>query len=495
MFKRLTLVVLFATILFFQNFSFAEVLRLKSGQEIEGRVIEKTDKYIKINFENVPLVYYLDEIISIDGKPASALKDVSSVSPAIAIKEAQDIFKDISPAIVYITTRTVLEEQYLGSGFIVDPSGVIVTNFHVVESAKEINVKLKDGTLYPVSAIIYYDINRDICLLKIDANSLPYLPLGNSEELSIGAKIYCVGNPLGLEYSFSDGMISGVRDLGGIKYLQFTAPISPGNSGGPIVDAAGRAIGIVTFLMERGQNLNFALAINEIKPFISTSPKLSLAEFIKNVEEGNENLAEEDSVISQDPSDKLLGTYEITESLIPSNKTKYHGTVSIAKKKDAYRLIWKFSDSPLYNRGVGIVVDNILCVGWGTGRHCGVVVYKVEGGRLKGKWSDTKSFLLGIEDLEGPAGLNGEYKIVNSSGYSGTVSINKKGKVYIVIWTLPQATYGGIGILQNDLLIVGWGAEPNVGVIAYKITERGLLGHWAALSDTGMGIENLSKIK
>lgn len=196
-------------------------------------------------------------------------------------------------------------------------------------------------------------------------------------------------------------------------------------------------------------------------------------------------------------ADSLSGTYTITLGLNPS-KTTYKGTVDITDIAQTYKLIWKIPVSPVYG-GIGIIIDNILCVGWSSGGDYGVVVYKVEGGNLKGKWAILGSDAIGSEDLEGPAGLNGVYKIVNSfspqkgQGYMGTVTINKNGEVYLVNWTLPSESYSGIGILEDNLLIVGWGVGHYVGVVYYRIKDGTLLGRWAIPEETKIGIENLLK--
>lgn len=195
------------------------------------------------------------------------------------INDPQGIFKDISPAVAYITKKTATEDEFISSGFIVDGSGVVVMTYHGLYSAKEIKVKLKDGTICPAKYIIYYDAGRDICILKIDAKNISYVTLGDSSKVNIGEKVYTIGNPMGLEYSFSDGLISGIRDFNNLKWLQFTAPASGGSSGCPLINIQGEVIGVVTSGNTEGQNLNFALAINEIKPFITSSSKMTLEEF------------------------------------------------------------------------------------------------------------------------------------------------------------------------------------------------------------------------
>ena len=142
------------------------------------------------------------------------------------------------------------EQRALGSGFIVDPAGYIVTNNHVVDGAREVSVTLTDGNKYKAK-VIGRDPKTDLALVKIDAgHSLPYVAFGDSDKARIGDWVIAVGNPFGLGGSVSAGILSARgRNLNSGPYdnfLQIDAPINPGNSGGPIFDATGRVIGIST---------------------------------------------------------------------------------------------------------------------------------------------------------------------------------------------------------------------------------------------------------
>lgn len=160
------------------------------------------------------------------------------------------------------------------SGFIVDRSGTILTVFHAVSGREQINVRLKDGRTFPAK-IVGLDEHRDLCLLQIDSNGLPALELGDSSTLKPGQRVITIGVPRGLAYSVSDGVVASVRSDSGL--LQFTAPISPGNSGGPVFDQRGRVIGVIKQSEANGQNLNFAVLIDEAKPLIASRPTKPLA--------------------------------------------------------------------------------------------------------------------------------------------------------------------------------------------------------------------------
>lgn len=137
----------------------------------------------------------------------------------------------------------------LGSGFIVDPAGYIVTNNHVIDGASDIQVTLSNGNIYK-ARVIGRDTKTDLALLKIDAGTLPYVAFGNSDTAQVGDWVVAVGNPYGLGGSVSAGIISGekrnINEGPYDSFLQVDAPINPGNSGGPLFNLSGHVIGIDT---------------------------------------------------------------------------------------------------------------------------------------------------------------------------------------------------------------------------------------------------------
>ena len=155
------------------------------------------------------------------------------------------------------------QRQSLGSGFIIDENGYIVTNNHVIENAEEIRVTLKDGEEY-AAELIGTDPGTDIALIKIDADiDLPVLELGDSEDLKIGQWVLAIGNPFGLDHTVTAGIVSAKgRVIGAGAYddfIQTDASINPGNSGGPLIDMEGRVIGINTAIVAGGDGIGFAI--------------------------------------------------------------------------------------------------------------------------------------------------------------------------------------------------------------------------------------------
>jgi len=158
--------------------------------------------------------------------------------------------------------------QNEGSGFIGTAEGHIFTNYHVVEGAKKIFVKLKDGRDVEAK-LIGYDDKTDIAVVKIEAPNIRPLPFANSDELRVGELVFTIGTPYNLDYTFTFGCVSGLgRTNLNVstfeEYIQTDASINPGNSGGPLLDLDGRAIGMTTLINGINRGLGFAIPINMV---------------------------------------------------------------------------------------------------------------------------------------------------------------------------------------------------------------------------------------
>jgi serine protease Do len=164
-----------------------------------------------------------------------------------------------------------------GSGFIIDKSGYIVTNNHVVEGADEIKVILKDETQYDAE-IVGLDPVTDIALIKVDPKkSLPTVQLGNSNDLRVGEWVAAIGSPFGLEYTVTAGIVSAKgRVIGSGPYddfIQTDASINPGNSGGPLINMRGEVVGINTMIIAGGQGIGFAIPVDQARGIIAQLKK------------------------------------------------------------------------------------------------------------------------------------------------------------------------------------------------------------------------------
>ena len=157
----------------------------------------------------------------------------------------------------------------LGSGFFVK-QGQIATNLHVVEGATRGYAKLVGKkTKFNIEGYTAIDKKRDLIILKVTAIGTQAISLGNSDLAQVGEAVYAVGNPRGLEGTFSDGIISSIRPVGSDKLIQITAPLSPGSSGGPVLNSKGEVIGVSVLTIRDGQNLNFAIPSNYLKTLLT----------------------------------------------------------------------------------------------------------------------------------------------------------------------------------------------------------------------------------
>jgi S1-C subfamily serine protease len=165
-----------------------------------------------------------------------------------------------------------------GSGFIVTPKGAVVTNLHVIQGAHTVRVKLTNGDVYKTQELVDVDDAKDIAILKIKGFKLPTIALGDSDKTEIGESVVVISSPEGLVNSLSTGVVSGVRRLEGLRVFQITAPISQGSSGGAMFDSTGAVVGIVTYLLRGGQNINFAVPINYARGMIGDEARKTLAQ-------------------------------------------------------------------------------------------------------------------------------------------------------------------------------------------------------------------------
>jgi hypothetical protein len=186
---------------------------------------------------------------------------------AVHAKTASEIFDAVSSSIVVIRTYDAKgKDQALGSGVVL-ASDVIATNCHVIKDAAKIHV-VRQGQEY-LATVRHSDWDRDVCTLTVSGINAPAVVTGTTNHLKVGARVYAIGAPKGLELTLSEGIISSLRPVEGGQYLQITAPISPGSSGGGLFDEEGRLVGLPTFYLSEGQQLNFAVPVE----WISELPK------------------------------------------------------------------------------------------------------------------------------------------------------------------------------------------------------------------------------
>ncbi len=169
----------------------------------------------------------------------------------------------------------------LGSGFVIESNGVILTNYHVIQNAERITVKFSSGRSLPAQ-VLGIDPDTDIALVKVDATKLPVAPLGNSDSLRVGEWVCAIGNPLAYEHTVTVGVVSYLGrklfDSSLDDYIQTDAAINFGNSGGPLINGRGEVVGINSAISQRASNIGFAVPINEassILPQLKTQGRVT----------------------------------------------------------------------------------------------------------------------------------------------------------------------------------------------------------------------------
>ena len=200
-------------------------------------------------------------------------KTVKTSGPAFGPFGSDKDFRDFFGHRFGPQQRPEFKQPGLGSGFIIDPKGYIVTNNHVVDGADTIRVVLKDETEYP-GEVIGRDPVTDIALVRVKADgSLPTVALGSSDALKVGEWVAAIGSPFGLQYTVTAGIVSAKgRVIGSGPYddfIQTDASINPGNSGGPLINMQGEVVGINTMIIARGQGIGFAIPIDLAKNIVN----------------------------------------------------------------------------------------------------------------------------------------------------------------------------------------------------------------------------------
>jgi S1-C subfamily serine protease len=221
----------------------------------------------------------------------------ASNSPDYDREEQENIsvYKKALPAVVNITSTAVaydifygaVPQRGMGSGFVIDSEGHILTNYHVIESARQVEVTTSDKKKYKAQ-IIGVDPPHDLAVIQIPSKSVPQAEIGDSKNLIVGQKVFAIGNPFGLSGTMTRGIISSIRSLRGERgfideAIQTDAAINPGNSGGPLLNSRGQVIGINSMILtggvEQSAGIGFAIPINTAKAVLDDLVHLGRARY------------------------------------------------------------------------------------------------------------------------------------------------------------------------------------------------------------------------
>jgi S1-C subfamily serine protease len=176
------------------------------------------------------------------------------------------------------------EKAGQGSGYVFSSDGIVITNYHVIRGAKSLNVRMPGQEPFRVNSVLGYEIEHDIAALQLRGSSLPPLLTEPIEEPKVGDRVVAIGAPLGLESTVSEGIVSALRDAGTMHIIQTTASISPGSSGGPLLNEYGKVIGLTTSTVRDGQSLNFVVSAKHVFELLSRRQPMSLEEMLNQTQ-------------------------------------------------------------------------------------------------------------------------------------------------------------------------------------------------------------------
>jgi S1-C subfamily serine protease len=226
----------------------------------------------------------------VESRTEASPRAITPRGQLLADEQAQiDVFRKTSPSVVHITTLEAQRDFYslnvqqvprgTGTGFVWDERGHIVTNFHVIQGASAARVTLSDQSTHKAMLVGAFP-DRDLAVLRIEvpAAKAPPLPLGTSRDLAVGQKVHAIGNPFGLDQTLTTGIVSALnREIESINQrtirgvIQTDAAINPGNSGGPLLDSAGRLIGVNTAIYSpsgASAGIGFAIPVDEVNRIV-----------------------------------------------------------------------------------------------------------------------------------------------------------------------------------------------------------------------------------
>lgn len=186
---------------------------------------------------------------------------LAATAPSIHAQSTADVAREATPATVTIVTLDASDDTLgLGSGFVVRSDGVILTNYHVMRGASGASIRLPSGAEFSQVRALAVDPERDLAVLKVSGAGMRALEVASNAP-AVGDKLVVIGAPRGLEFTVSEGIVSAIRRTDSAEWIQMSAPISPGSSGGPVLNSSGEVVGVTTAYREDGQALNFAVPI------------------------------------------------------------------------------------------------------------------------------------------------------------------------------------------------------------------------------------------
>ncbi len=275
----------------------ADTLHLRDQASVTGRILAEKPEQIYVDLGFTVLAVPRGQVIKVSRDDSTAgpvpgrgvaIRKTSTIAPAAEdqagfyavsskpppARSVRELVSKLGEAVVQVRTP-----GGLGSGFIINEDGFLITNFHVIEGETQISVEvyhIKTGelrrTTYKQVRIVAMNKFADLALLRIEDREAPkfhHVMLGSADALAVGESVFAIGSPLGLERTVTEGILSTkTRQMAGELYLQTTAQINPGNSGGPLFNLRGEVVGVTNMKITFGEGLGFAIPIEGVRYFL-----------------------------------------------------------------------------------------------------------------------------------------------------------------------------------------------------------------------------------
>jgi hypothetical protein len=283
--------------------------------------------------------------------PSSAVASQNIKQKSESAFDAKSLFKKVKDSVVMVVSYDSMNKPLsMGSGFYVGNGDAVATNLHVIEKACALEIKSLKGSVIKIEYIVGIDREHDVVLLATPVRGMP-LKLANRTP-EIGEKIIAIGNPKGLEGTLSDGIVSGVRGDGQSTYYQITAPISQGSSGGPVLNDKGEVLGISSFFVKEGQNLNFAMPAEYIQQLLRSQDKIKVSQVPSN--------AKTEAQTQTENTEKLVcycnGVQNIFDVDFASSTVRSAGGTKRAIIKED-TISWRTPESAPYHGELAWIID------------------------------------------------------------------------------------------------------------------------------------------
>lgn len=258
----------------------ADVVKLRSGAQLQGTILKQTDRKVWVDMGSDVLEIDMEQVDTLTRAEAAPVLETDSKLLFSTAKDLptlppKELSKTLGPAVIKVSTPSGL-----GSGVIISPDGYAITNAHVIQGERSLRATVwfrqPDGSLKraDIEDVEIEAVNNalDLALIKLkhpDGKPFEVAPVEGDEGIEAGQRVFAIGNPLGLERTLTEGVVSvPAMQMEGRTYIQTDTPINPGNSGGPLFNLRGEVVGITNMKVTRGENVGFAIPTRYVKDFV-----------------------------------------------------------------------------------------------------------------------------------------------------------------------------------------------------------------------------------